>query len=81
MDCLLCRSLEQAYEVERGEYVEARSSASFRVCTELAAQKNVELERARAELEEHRLICVSAVRTLALLPKSHATASSRRLVA
>ena len=81
MDCLLCRRLELAYEAERGEYIEARSSASFRVCTELAAQKNVEMERAWDELEEHRLVCASAVGTLALLPESHPPAGSRRLVA
>jgi len=31
--------------------------------------KNVDMERARYELEEHRLVCVSAIRALALLPK------------
>ena len=62
MDCPICRDLERAYEAGLSEYIEARSSACFRVCTKLAAQKNVEMERARYELEEHRLLCVSAVR-------------------
>jgi hypothetical protein len=30
------------------------------VSTELAAQKNVDMERAKSDLEEHQLVCVSA---------------------
>jgi hypothetical protein len=32
------------------------------VSTEFAAQKNVDMERAKNALEEHQLICVSANR-------------------
>jgi hypothetical protein len=52
--------LEQTYEVWLSEYRKARSSAGYRVSTKLAAQKNVEMERARYELEEHRLVCAAA---------------------
>jgi hypothetical protein len=31
-----------------------------RVSTELAAYKNVEIERAKSDLEEHQLVCVFA---------------------
>ena len=68
MNCPICRDLERAFEAGLSEYLAARSSACFRVCTKLAAQKNVEMERARYELEEHQALCVATVRVLALLP-------------
>ena len=60
MDCLECKNLEQAFESGLSQYNEARSAAYFRVSTELAAKKNVDMERTRNELEEHQLICASA---------------------
>jgi len=69
MNCTICRDLKRAFETGLSEYLAARSSACFRVCTKLAAQKNVEMERARYELEEHRALCVSTVRVLARLPE------------
>jgi hypothetical protein len=69
MDCLVCTNLERAYEARLSEYIEARSSACYRVSTKQAAQKNVEMERARYELEEHRFVCVSGVRVPVLLPE------------
>jgi len=42
------------------EYIDARSSASFSVCPKVAAHKNVEMERTKYELEEHRLVCLVA---------------------
>lgn len=68
-DCLLCRDLERAYEARRDEYIEARCSACFRLYTELAAGKNVEMERARYELEEHRLVCASTSTKCGPLPE------------
>ena len=56
MDCPICRDLKRMYEAGVREYIEARSSACFRACTRLAARKNVEMERARDEVEEHRLV-------------------------
>ena len=61
MSCLICGHLEQAYNSVLGEYIEARSSVRYRVSTQLAAQKNVDMERARYELEEHRRVCPSSV--------------------
>ena len=58
MDCLICKDLERAFESRRSKYIEARS-AYFRVSTELAAYKNVDMERAKSDLEEHQLVCVS----------------------
>jgi hypothetical protein len=58
MDCLRCERLEEAFEFKLNKYVEARSAAYYRVSTELAAKKNVDMERARNDLEEHQLVCV-----------------------
>ena len=60
MHCLLCESFELAFEARRCEYIEATSLANYRICKRFAAYKNVEMERARTELEEHQSVCVSA---------------------
>jgi len=57
MDCLICKSLELAFESKRSKYVEARSAAYYQVSTELAAHNNVDMERAKSDLEEHQLKC------------------------
>jgi hypothetical protein len=59
MDCFICEGLERAFESRHSEYFKARSDAYYRVSTELAACKNVDMERAKSDLDEHRLVCVS----------------------
>ena len=59
MDCLICKDLERALESRRSAYIEARAAAYYRVSTELAAKKNVDMERAKSDLEEHQLVCVA----------------------
>ena len=81
MDCPVCWGLKRAYETTASEYMKARSSACFRVCVDVAARKNVEMERARYELEEHRLGCVSAAMAVALLPKQGMSTNLKQLVA
>jgi len=61
MHCRLCENLERALDVRRSEYIEASSDAYYRVSKRLAAYKNVEMERARTELQEHRLVCLAAM--------------------
>jgi hypothetical protein len=61
MSCSICGYLERAYEAVLSEYTEARCSARYRVSTVLAAQKNVDMERARFDLEEHRRGCANAI--------------------
>lgn len=61
MHCLLCESLELAFEARRSEYIEATSLANYRISKRFAAYKNVEMERARTELEEHQSVCAFAV--------------------
>jgi len=62
MDCSICKELERAFESRQSKYIEARSAVYYRVSTELAAGKNVEMERARNNLEEHRSVCVFAAK-------------------
>jgi len=62
MSCRICENLEEVYKARLSEYVEARASAGYRASTRLAAQMNVEMERARYELEEHHSVCLSALR-------------------
>ena len=69
MDCPICRLLEQAYEAGFSEYMEALSSACYKVSKRAAAEKNVDMERAKYELEEHRFVCTTAIRVLARLPE------------
>jgi hypothetical protein len=58
MFCLTCRNLERTLDFRRSKYFEARSGAYYQVSTELAAQKNVDMKRAKSDLEEHQLVCV-----------------------
>lgn len=60
MDCLECKNLEEALESRLSKYIEACSAAYYRVSTELAAKKKVDMERAKCDLEEHQLVCTSA---------------------
>jgi hypothetical protein len=69
MECPICRDLERAYDEGLSKYIEARSSASYRVSRKFAAEKNVDMERARYELEEHRLLCRFAGKVLELSPR------------
>jgi hypothetical protein len=61
MACSTCEYLERNYLARHREYVEARSSAGYKASTKLAAQMNVEMERARYELEEHQSVCASTL--------------------
>jgi len=64
MNCLMCKDLERIFKSRRRQYFEARSAKYYQISTELAAYKNVEMERAKADLEEHRLVCVSCAEGL-----------------
>ena len=60
MACLISRDLERTLDLRRSKYFEARSAAYYQVSTELAAQKNVDMKRAKSDLEEHQLVCLTA---------------------
>ncbi|HEX4922147.1 MAG TPA: hypothetical protein VFV92_15590, partial [Candidatus Bathyarchaeia archaeon] len=57
MNCLKCKNLEEAFESRLSQYIDACIAAYYRVTTELAAKKNVDMERAKNDLEEHQLVC------------------------
>ncbi|MGD0939093.1 MAG: hypothetical protein ABR905_05215 [Terracidiphilus sp.] len=77
MSCSICGSLERAYEAVLDEYLEARSSARYRVSTVLAAQKNVDMERARYELEEHKRACPSVHHPALIVSRDRPTTPTR----
>jgi hypothetical protein len=81
MGCPLCRNLERAFEAGLSDYIEARSSAYYPFCTKPAAYKKVDMERARYELEEHGLACVSAIRVQALSRARDVSTRLRQLAA
>ena len=81
MDCPICGDLKRAYEAGFSEYIKASFSACYRVSKRLAARMNVDMERARYDLEEHRFVCASAIRVLALLPERDVSTSLRQLAA
>jgi len=58
--CPVCKRLERTFEGWNSECIRARSSLYFSVNARLAAYDNVEMERARSELQMHRSVCVLA---------------------
>jgi len=67
MSCQLCENLERAFKARWNEYCEANTASYSLVSNKFAAYLNVEMERARNELEEHRLTCVFATNAPASL--------------
>lgn len=57
MNCLECTTLDRTLKAALAEYIEARSAAFYRVSTEFAAIKQVDMERAKASVQEHELVC------------------------
>jgi hypothetical protein len=66
---VVCEDLERAFESRRRYCTAARSSVDSRVSTELAAYKNVEMERAKSDLEDHQSVCVSDARVRQCKPR------------
>lgn len=60
MTCALCRNLQVAFETKWTEYTGACSLAYYGASNQFAAYLHIEMERARAELDEHRMSCLSA---------------------
>ncbi|MBZ5629534.1 MAG: hypothetical protein LAO06_11790 [Acidobacteriia bacterium] len=57
MNCSECTALDRTLKAALAQYVEARSAAYYRVSTEFAAIKQVDMERAKASVQEHELVC------------------------
>jgi len=81
MFCVICNNLEKAFKARSSEYIEAKSSACYRVSTMFAAFRNVDMERARYELEEHRRVCAFALKAAPRLPQRHTPATLTHLTA
>jgi hypothetical protein len=81
MSCPICGTLQRDYENKLGEYIAARTSAVYGLSKKTAAEKNVEMERARYELEEHQIVCAPAFRSLELIAVRGVSAKMTKLVA
>ena len=55
--CLECKNLKRVYESKRTRYLAARSAVLYRISTEFAAKQQVDMERAKNNVEEHLLTC------------------------
>jgi hypothetical protein len=60
MDCSVCKDLDRDFESKLADYREARSAAFYRVSSEIAAKREVDMERAKTAQQEHQLVCSSA---------------------
>ncbi len=60
MRCSQCRDLYRVLVRTQARYLDARSSAFFMVSTEIAAKKQIDMERAKNDLHEHQLDCAWA---------------------
>jgi hypothetical protein len=81
MGCSICKNLELVYLAALSEYVEACTSACYRVSNKPAAQKYVDMERALSELEEHRMLCASTAGVSARLPEQDQPKSLQQMAA
>jgi hypothetical protein len=62
MGCSRCYDFERALEDRTNECHRACASETYgRISSRFVAYSNVEMERARSELEVHRSVCASAV--------------------
>jgi hypothetical protein len=69
-NCLVCQNLNRVYESKRAKYLAARSAVLHRICNEFAARQQVDMERAKNDMEEHLWTCTftAKARCLALVP-------------
>ena len=83
MNCLFCKELSRALEVARSEYFDARLSVFFKISTELAANKQVEMERAKTCLVEHQLTCArqTVFQVIRIVPVNIASALQWKMIA
>jgi hypothetical protein len=57
MNCSECTYLNRAFESAHVKYVEARYASFYRVSNEIAAREQVDMERAKSDLQEHQSMC------------------------
>jgi hypothetical protein len=57
MNCSECTYRYRAFESAYIKYDEARSASFYRVSTGIAAKEQVDMERAKTDLQEHQSVC------------------------
>jgi len=62
VDCPICRELDRALNLTIASYMVARSAALYRIGSDIASKREVEVERAKTDLLEHQIACASAIR-------------------
>lgn len=71
MNCPECRGLYRIFEQKRAKYEEARSAAFFQVSTKIAVRRDVDLQRAISDLQEHQAVCPWAIVARVILANRH----------
>lgn len=61
MNCSECRDLYRVFEQRHAGYTEACSAAFYRISSEIAAKKRIDLERTKNDLHEHQVACPWAI--------------------
>jgi hypothetical protein len=61
MTCLECASLARTLKAALAKYRDARSAVFYRVSTEFAAMKQVDMERVKSSIQDHESACPFAV--------------------
>jgi hypothetical protein len=56
-NCPECESLNQVFESKLTGYLAARSAVLYQISTEFAAKQQVDMERAKNDMEEHLSTC------------------------
>ena len=57
MNCVVCTALDRTFKAALTKYMEARSAAFYQVSTEFAAMQQVDMERAKTSMQEHKCEC------------------------
>jgi len=64
LPCPQCRDLDRVFRFKLTKYVDACAAAFYRVSKEFAAKSQVDMERAKNDVEEHMLVCASRMSRL-----------------
>jgi hypothetical protein len=80
-NCRECEHLNRVYGSKLAKYRAARCAVFYRISTEFAAKQQVDMERAKNDMEEHLLTCPFATKAgrLMLLQESWWSDSHCRL--
>jgi len=68
-NCLECENLNRVYGSKLAKYHAARCAVLYRINTEFAARQQVDMERAKNDMEEHLLTCPFATKAGCLMPQ------------